>query len=179
MLAHQSIRIASVNMRKRNAATHALLNSDKGINLLLIQEPWYNKIGTARDDNARDGTDIRGSATSPEWELIYPGLTERQHPKVMAYARKNSTRNSHTPHFTVVPRIDICTHPTLQVMDIVLDKELWRVINFYHDVRDNTSLQALLDLDINATTPTLLIGDFNTHSQSWSPPDTPRSSHAT
>ena len=179
MLAHQSIRIASVNMRKRNAATHALLNSDKGINLLLIQEPWYNKIGTARDDNARDGTDIRGGATSPEWELIYPGLTERQHPKVMAYARKNSTRNSHTPHFTVVPRIDICTHPTLQVMDIVLDKELWRVINFYHDVRDNTSLQALLDLDINATTPTLLIGDFNTHSQSWSPPDTPRSSHAT
>ena len=58
MLAHQSIRIASVNMRKRNTVTHALLNSDKGINLLLIQEPWYNKIGTARDDNARDGTDI-------------------------------------------------------------------------------------------------------------------------
>ncbi|KAH9992935.1 hypothetical protein BJV77DRAFT_1067504 [Russula vinacea] len=66
-----------------------------------------------------------------------------------------------------------------EVLDIILDNEQWRVINFYHDVRDNTSLQALLALDIDASIPTLLIGDFNLHSRTWSPPDTPRSSQAT
>ena len=179
MSAHQHISIASVNMRKRNAVTHALLNSEKDTHLLLIQEPWYDKIGTARSDNARQGIDVQGGAASPEWELIYPGLTEGQRPKVMAYARKHAPRNPDTPHFTVVPRIDICSHPTLQVMDIILDDDIWRVINFYHDVRDNTSLQALLALDIDATIPTMLMGDFNTHAQAWSPPDIHRSPHAT
>lgn len=179
MSVHPNIRIASVNMRKRNPVTHALLNSDKDTNIFLIQEPWFNKIGTARKDNAKQGVDIQGGIASPDWELIYPGLAEEQRPKVMTYARRNSARNQDTPHFTVVPRVDICSHPTLQVLDIVLDDEEWRVINFYHDVRDNTSLQALLALDIAATTPTLVIGDFNTHAQAWSMPDTPRSSHAT
>jgi Endonuclease-reverse transcriptase len=165
-------------MRKRNPVTHALLNSDSITNILLIQELWFDRIGTARKDNARQGVDVQGGVASPEWELIYPSLKEGQCPKVMTYVRKTS-RNRETPHFLVVPRIDSCSHPTLQVLDIVLDGELWRVINFYHDVRDNTSLQALLALDIDATTPTLLIGDFNLHSQSWSPPDTPRSSGAT
>jgi hypothetical protein len=94
----------------------------------------------------------------------------------MAYARKPSQRATNVPHFSVVSRLDICSHPTLQVLDIVFDDdETWRVINFYHDVRDNSSLQALLSLDIDALTPTLIMGDFNTHSPSWSPPDTPRS----
>jgi hypothetical protein len=80
----------------------------------------------------------------------------------------------------VVPRLDICSHPTLQVLDIVFDDEkTWRVINFYNDVQDNTSRQALLSLDIDALIPTLIIGDFNTHSPTWSPPDVPRSSWAT
>ena len=179
MPAHQPIRIASVNMRKCNAVTHALLNSDKVTNLLLVQEPWFNKIGTARQDNARQGVDILGGVASLEWEITYPDLTNGQRPKVMAYARKNSAHNPDTPHFTAVPRIDICAHPTVQVLDIILDDEQWRVINFYHDVWDNTSLQALLALDIDATTPTLLIGDFNLHSRTWSPPDTVRSAQAT
>ena len=178
MAVHQPIHMASVNMRKRNPVTHALLNSDRNTNILFIQEPWFDRIGTARKDNARQGVDIQGGVASPEWELIYPGFKEDQCPKVMTYIRKTS-RNRNTPHFTAVPRIDICSHPMLQVLDLVLDGELWRVINFYHDIRDNTSLQALLALDIDATTPTLLIGDFNLHSHSWSPPDTPRSSGAT
>ena len=169
MPAQQPICIASVNMRKRNAVTHALLNSDKDTNLLLIQEPWFSKIGTARQDNTKQGVDIQGGVTAPKWELIYPSLTEGQCPKVMAYARKNSAMDFDTPQFTAVPRFDICKHPTLQVLDIILDEEHWRVINFYHDVRDNTSLQALLALDIDPTIPTLLIGDFNLHSQTWSP----------
>ena len=56
---------------------------------------------------------------------------------------------------------------------MVLNNKQWRIINFYHDVRDNSSLQALLTLEIDAIIPTIVIGDFNTHSLTWSPPDTP------
>jgi Reverse transcriptase (RNA-dependent DNA polymerase)/Endonuclease-reverse transcriptase len=93
----------------------------------------------------------------------------------MAYARKRSQDDHDTPLFTVGPRTDIANHPCLQVLDIILDNEQWRVINVYHDARDISGLNMLLNIDISATTPTLIIGDFNTHSPSWSPPDTPRS----
>jgi hypothetical protein len=39
MAVHPPLLIASVNMRKCNAATHALLNSTNNTHLLLIQEP--------------------------------------------------------------------------------------------------------------------------------------------
>lgn len=103
MPAHQHISIVSVNMRKCNAVTHALLNSEKNTHLLFIQEPWFDKIGTARSDNARQGVDIRGRAASPEWELIYPGLTEGQRLKVMTYAHK-------TQHETEIPHTSLSYH---------------------------------------------------------------------
>jgi hypothetical protein len=176
MSAHPIVHIASVNMRKRNAVTHALLNSNKNAHIILVQEPWFDKIGTARKDDARQGVDVLGGVACPKWELTYPGFTEGTLPKVMAYSRKPTQSSINTPRFTIVPRLDICSHPTLQVLDIVFDdNRTWQIINFYHDVRDNTSLQALLSLDIDALTPTLVVGDFNTHSQTWSPPDMPRS----
>src|SRR6266849_4837600 len=179
MSAHPSIRIASVNMRKRNAVTHALLNCNNNAHLILIQEPWFDRIGTARKDNAREGIDTLGGVASPKWELNYPSHTDGQQPKVMAYARKPIPRST-VPHFTVVLRLDVSSHPTLQVLDIVFDnQETWQVINFYHDIRDDTSLQALLSLEVDALTPTLIVGDFNTHSRTWSLPDTPRSHWAT
>ena len=78
--------IASVNMRKRNAVTHALLNTNENAHIILIQEPWYNKIGTARKDNAKQGADVLGGVASPAWEPLYPGAPEGKAPKVMAYA---------------------------------------------------------------------------------------------
>ena len=172
------IHIASVNMRKNNAVTHALLNSISNTNLILMQEPWFNQIGTARDDNAREGTDVLGGAAAPAWDIIYPGHSKDKRPKVMAYARKQTQNTLGATHFTVVPRLDICPHPTVQVLDVVFDKEQWRVINFYHDVKDTSSLDALLGLDIDAITPTLVIGDFNAHSRTWSPTDVQRSTKA-
>jgi len=93
----------------------------------------------------------------------------------MAYSRKQAQINNDTTHFMVVPRLDICAHPTIQILDLIFDKEQWRVINFYHDVLDNTCLQKILEIDIDAVVPTLIIGDFNTHSREWSPMDIPQS----
>jgi hypothetical protein len=171
--------IASVNMRKRNAVTHALLNcADTNTQLILIQEPWFDTIGTARKDTAREGVDVLGGVASPEWEILYPGLLEGQRAKVMAYARKRAQDAHNTPNFTVIPRLDVTNHPCLQVLDIIFDNEQWRVINVYHDTQDKSVLPTLLAIDVDAVTPTLVTGDFNTHSPSWSPPDIPRSSWA-
>ncbi len=134
MAVHPPILIASVNMRKHNAVTHALLNSDNKTHLMLIQEPWFNTIGTARKDDARQGVDILGGASSPAWEIHYPGLMEGQHPKVMAYSCKQPQNDRDTTYFTVVPQSDICSHPTIQILDLIFEKEQWQVINFYHDI---------------------------------------------
>ena len=114
---------------------------------------------------------------APAWDILYPGVgKDKRAPKVMAYARKQTQGHPETSHTLQWCReIDVSPHPTVQVLDVVLDKEQWRVINFYHDVRDTSSLEALLELNIDATTPTLVIGDFNAHSRSWSPPGIPHS----
>jgi len=167
------ISIALVNMHRRNAATHVLLNSDEHTNLFLIQEPWFDTIGTARLDSACQGVDILGGVASPGWEVLYPAIPKGGQAKVMAYARKQApTPHNKTP-FTTIPHLDISAHPCLQVLDVVLDTGTWHIINFYCDVKDKSSLQALLTLDIDAATPTLVVGDFNTHSPSWSPPTIP------
>jgi hypothetical protein len=56
-------------------------------------------------------------------------------------------------------------------MDLVMTDTYWRTINFYNDVDDPSALTTLLSLDLDPTIPTLLTGDFNLHSRSWSPPD--------
>jgi Endonuclease-reverse transcriptase len=175
MLEHLPIIFSSVNMHKRNAVTHALLNSDAHTNLFLLQEPWFDTISTARNDNARQGIDILGGVASPGWEILYPVIPKDQRPKVMAYARKWAPNTQTELPFTVVPRHDVSTHPCVQVLDIVFDTITWRVINFYHDVQDNTCLRALTSLNIEVLTPTLVVGDFNTHADAWSPLDVPRS----
>ncbi len=73
-------------MRKRNAVTHALLNSTNDTDLILIQEPWFNQIGTARKDDAREGVDVLGGVAAPTWDILYPGLGKDKPPKTMAYA---------------------------------------------------------------------------------------------
>jgi hypothetical protein len=78
MPVHPPILIASANMRKHNAITHALLNSDTKTYLMLIQEPWYDTIGTARKDNAGNGVDMLGGVASPAWDIHYPGHAKGQ-----------------------------------------------------------------------------------------------------
>src|SRR5258707_15459531 len=178
MAVQPPIIIASVNMRRRNAVTHALLDNDTHTNLFLIQGPWFDTIGTARNDSACQGVDVLGGVASPGWEIIYAVILKGLRPKVMTYARRQATNSPLEPPFTAIPHHDISSHPCLQVLDIIFDDETWQVINFYHDTWDPTSLRALTTLDIDATIPTLVVGDFNTHSPTWSPPDIPKSRRA-
>jgi hypothetical protein len=166
------INIASVNMRRRNAMTHALLHSSPVDHIILIQEPWFDRIGTARKDTAKDGVDILGGVASPGWEAHYPTVPEGGRAKVMAYTRKRSWEHTNSPSiFTTTTRRDLCAHPCIMILDLSFDDRTWRIINFYNDIRDQSALDALLAIDLDPIVPTLVVGDFNTHSRSWSPSD--------
>jgi len=164
--------LAAVNMRKRNAITHVLLNTSTNIHILLIQEPWYDTIGTARKDSERQGIDMLGGVAAPGWEIHYPGTDNTQRPKTMVYTRKTE-HGKDQPQFTALMCKDICTHPCVQILDMWIKGEQWGVVNFYHDIRDNTSLSTLTGLDIDATIPTIILGNFNMHSHMWSLQGTP------
>ena len=97
----------------------------------------------------------------------------------MAYMQKQTKNTSGTTHFTLVPWLDISPYPAVKVLDLVFDHKQWQVINFYHDISNTSLLNMLLGLDINTTIPALVIGDFNVHSQTWSPPGIPCSKGAT
>ena len=97
----------------------------------------------------------------------------------MTYTRKFSTQHSKRHNaLRTVPRLDLVSHPTILITDHYAGPDCLRVINFYHDVDDPASLNMLLTLDLESTFPTILVGDFNLHSPSWSPPGMPTSSAA-
>ena len=147
---------------------HALLNGNLEDDILFVQEPWFGRIGTARDDVLHSGKSVLGGAANAQWTLHYPWFTDQA--KVMTYVRIHD--RSHPFHLNKcrgTTHLDLCAHPSILITDITVGSAYWRTINFYHDVDDPSSLSMLLSLDLDPTIPTLLIGDFNTHSASWSP----------
>ena len=171
--------ILSVNMRRCNAAMHALLNTNASDFLLAVQEPWFDKIGINRKDNKREGVDILGGAKHPNWDIHYPYTTNQQRAKVITYTRRfTNTRGSRRNPVKVVIRNDLARHPTILITDLHAGPHTLQVINFYHDVADNSSLDTLTSIDLDSTVPTLLCGDFNLHSPSWSPEGLDRSPKA-
>jgi hypothetical protein len=168
-----SFSFGSVNMRRRNAAMHALLATNTTDDILFIQEPWFSTVGTARCDSAiSNGKDVLGGAASPKWTLSYPYFTDQQRAKVMTYIHIHDRSSPFCKSFVKhIVRNDICAHPCVLIVDIVMTNTYWRTINFYNDVDDPSALTALMALDSDATVPTSLTGDFNLHSRNWSPPD--------
>jgi hypothetical protein len=161
---------ASVNMRRRNAAMHALLNDNSGEDVLFVQEPWFNPVGTARSDTMYQGKDVLGGAAHPKWRLAYPSFTNGQRAKVMTYVRLHDrSLIFRKNHCQMIVRNDLASHPCILISDFRVGTYYWRVLNFYNDVADPSALSSLLGLDLDATIPTLIIGDFNLHSTSWSP----------
>ena len=151
---------------------HALLNTNRDDDVLLVQEPWFNPIGTARCDTEIQGKDILGGAANPKWTLHYPFFSPSQRAKVMTYVRIHDRDNPFRKNYCRgIARKDLCMHPCILITDITVGTYYWRTINFYNDVNDPTALKELMNLDLESTIPTLLVGDFNLHSRTWSPKD--------
>ncbi|KAH9019876.1 hypothetical protein EDB85DRAFT_2153449 [Lactarius pseudohatsudake] len=149
---------------------HALLETNLQDNILCVQEPWFSRIGTRWADKEKYGVDVLGGAVNQQWELIYPYFDDNHRAKVMTYARKhNPATGVWRNGLEVVTRLDLAQHPCILVTDVHAGKDMWWVVNFYNDVADLTALRSLMKLKIGDEVPTLLVGDFNLHSTSWSP----------
>ena len=116
----------------------------------------------------------------PDFTLVYPYYTNNHIAKVMTYVRKyaRTKEGRRATPIRTIPRLDLAHHPSILMTDHHVEHDRLHIINYYNDVDDPSSLQTLLTLSLDSTFPTILIGDFNLHSRSWSPETIPRSPNA-
>jgi hypothetical protein len=103
------INILFVNMCHRNAVTHSLLNTNKDADIIMVQEPWYDKIGSTHSDSDPEGVDKLGRVANPKWDCIYPKTEQGERCKVMAYCRISLTHFNTTNHLDISPCHHILT----------------------------------------------------------------------
>jgi Endonuclease-reverse transcriptase len=151
-------------MRRCNVASHTLLNTNPNVDIILVQELWFDKIGTTHSDVDPNGVDILSGAANPKWDCIYPKVKQGVRCKVMAYQRISAS------HFNVTNRVDLTSNHHILTLDIHLGISSFRVVNVYHDTDHPESLANILGIDTDPSLPTIIGGDFNTHSLAWSPP---------
>jgi len=158
----------SVNMNRQSPLTHSLLQTCTA-DIILIQEPWIRTITTARSDSDPLGTAIPGTTNNNMWECFLPSFTDPKQVHVAAYVKFDLART-----FSIHNNL---SHPlsTLEsmVLDFSFEEETLRIVNVYHRVPDKPSHHNLLHLlssELDPLLPTLLLGNFNTHSHIWSFP---------
>jgi hypothetical protein len=159
------IHILFVNMCHCNMATHSLLNTNSKVDIIMVQEPWFDRISTTCSDTNPEGVDTLGRVANPKWDCLYPKTNCSERCKVMAYHHITST------HFNVINCLDLSSCHHILTLDLHLGSSSFQAINIYHDTDFCTSLANILNIKTDLQTPTIIRGDFNTHSWMWSPPD--------
>jgi hypothetical protein len=119
---------------------------------------------------------MRGAPINPLWDLHLPPLKPTDECCALTYTRTSiqplvQNRTSH-----------LMSNPNTVITDIDDGATItMRIINVYHQrpSRGGHALGNLLSHELDDQIPTLLIGDFNTHSPLWSIPDRMPDSWAT
>ena|SRR6266850_6740022 len=109
------IKLLWVNAQCSNYRLHAILNSNKKADILLIQEPWFGTINTNCSDTDLEGIPVLGMVANPLWEIIYPQSQPGQRCKVVAYQRIAST------HFSVTNQIDLSSNYHMLTLNVHTD----------------------------------------------------------
>ena len=161
--------IFSQNAHKGNSTTHAILSVTSSMrpqaDIVLIQEPWYGKIGV--DTKMAQGNPITtkyGCPNHPDWQAILPSNSSiNNRPDVVYYV----------PHWrnnwTFQQRSDIINSTHLMCLEINSSSPPFLIFNVYNDV-DNYAVKAMASLD-NILPCTIFLGDFNLHHPVWSRDD--------
>jgi hypothetical protein len=71
--------------------SHSLLITNTKVDLIMVQEPWYDRISTSHSDTDPEGVNILGGVANPKWDCIYPKINHGKRCKVMAYRHITST----------------------------------------------------------------------------------------
>ena len=165
-MSEHPIHIALVNAHCSTAQVQGLLQCSS-FDIILLQEPWVGTINVQRSDSNPHRMDITGTTFNNMWESFLPSHSPDDICKVAAYMCSNLAK-----------QLLIWNHLTLPfsgtnclVLDIVSDDEAIHLINFYHCVPPTGhNLHPLLASECDGVVPTVLCGDFNTHSCMWSLP---------
>jgi Endonuclease-reverse transcriptase len=167
-----ALKILSVNMQRHNKMTHVLLH-DSDAHIIAIQEPWFGPVSTTLSDSDPSGSPVLGGAHNDLWLCVQPVLGRSEVAKVLVYVRQ-SLLSLCSPVLQLLPPLSSATR-----MAVDFDfgpGHSFRLINIYHQVPEKGhSLHGLLASSLDSTIPTLVVGDFNTHSPLWSPPCLTRS----
>jgi hypothetical protein len=180
-MSERPIRIKSVNVNRNNGRTHGILQTDDAsFDILLIQEPWFDSVATLRSDTDPNGTPQLGFPTNNKWITLSPHFSEHERPKVCIYVNKQTINQTyivnHIPPSTILSPnsmvIDILSPSNRKNVDL-------RIVNVYHDKpTSGHALSHIFSHPLDDNTPTLFLGDFNTHSPRWSLPHSTTSSWA-
>ncbi len=158
----------SINARRGPEHMASLLHSSTA-DFLLVQEPWWGCIGTTHSDNDPDGVPTLGLTSGADlWNPFLPKLSDGEVPKVALYVKRAVTAHACVLNDT--------THPaawaTCLILTVQSGDDMLQVMNYYHQMDDHRPTVSLLTShSFDALTPTILVGDFNTHSPTWSMPD--------
>jgi endonuclease/exonuclease/phosphatase family metal-dependent hydrolase len=163
-----TLSILSVNMRRCNAMLHALLQTSNA-DIIAVQEPWFGLIRTDRSDSSPLGDPIFGTTHNNLWHCLHPATTGNL-PFKTAIFIKHTIMNSFQ---VLLSKDDPLSSPSSMTVDISASPtDTLCLINVYHDVPDEGhGLQHVLASTLDPSIPTLVVGDFNTHSRQWSLPD--------
>ena len=158
---------------------HGILqNDDQLFDVLLIQEPWFDSIATLRSDTNPDGNPAMGFPANNKWLTLSPPYPTDVRPKVCTYINKQTMNptfivNHIPPHPLLSPNsmvLDLLSPTNRDIVDL-------RIVNVYHDKPESGhTLHHLFAHELDTNVPTLLLGDFNTHSPRWSLPHSTTSS---
>jgi len=170
------VTIVSVNMRRRNPLFIAFLQATHA-DIVMVQEPWFGRLVPSRSDTNPDGDEVRGFAAHPGWEIFAPKHQKGDICKVVTYVRQTLMMSRDV---RVVSLIDHhIASPSSQALEVSISGNVFILVNIYHHVVDRRpSLTHILHSPLDSILPTYVVGDFNTHSSTWSFPGATVSSWA-
>src|SRR5258708_596545 len=104
---YTGISVCNLKVNRSNAATHAAMHtirekSDPAFDLLLIQEPWWEKLHNGQ-----------ATVSFPGWQVILPKsqITENEQPHVTTYYRQGA-------QLEVTLRTDILSDLDIMILEI-------------------------------------------------------------
>jgi hypothetical protein len=125
-------------------------------------------MATMQSDTDPLGTAQLGAPINNMWEPSIPKVTPTTTCKAIGYAQKSLTRSGAIQNNMTHP---LATLNSLVVDVTTQDAITMQIINIYHAVPlTGHNLCFLFSHELDELTPTILIGDFNTHSPLWSLP---------
>ena len=127
-----------------------------------------------------NGTDQLGFPANNKWITLSPTHLTDERLKVCAYTNRETINQTHIINH--IPPSPLTSSNTM-VIDIISptnrDKIDLRIVNVYHDKPESGHMLAhIFSHPLDDNVPTLVIGDFNTHSPRWSLPHSTSSSWA-